>query len=150
MGQRDRPDSGGAIGSRAKHSHRDLFLSQYHRLYLDGVLIPVVDLINDRPSPDPTPKTCERNRIFSHQAGPPWRDLRQRGASETLQAINPMNWNNFEEYRRLNGEPSLTDEPTCAPVLGYWALLTTNSLSVRPLNAAARSNSAKPCGRPRR
>jgi Hint domain len=27
--------------------HRDLYLSRYHCLYLDGVLIPVVDLIND-------------------------------------------------------------------------------------------------------
>jgi hypothetical protein len=27
--------------------HRDLFLSEYHCLYLDGVLIPVVDLLNN-------------------------------------------------------------------------------------------------------
>src|SRR5262245_36305811 len=28
--------------------HRELFLSQYHCLYLDGVLIPVVDLLNNK------------------------------------------------------------------------------------------------------
>jgi hypothetical protein len=33
-----------ALGPRTPH--RDLFLSQYHCLYLDGVLIPVVDLLN--------------------------------------------------------------------------------------------------------
>src|SRR5262249_46702365 len=27
--------------------HRDLFLSRYHCLYLDGVLIPAVDLLNN-------------------------------------------------------------------------------------------------------
>jgi hypothetical protein len=41
-------------------------------------------------------------------------------ACETLQAITAVNSDKveFEEYRRLRGEPSLPDEPV-APVLGY-------------------------------
>ena len=41
-------------------------------------------------------------------------------ACETLQAVNAVNSDDleFEEYRRLYGEPSLPEEPA-APMLGY-------------------------------
>ena len=45
--------------------HRELFLSRYHCLYLDGVLIPVVDFSTNRPSPDAAPNTCEKSNIFT-------------------------------------------------------------------------------------
>jgi hypothetical protein len=37
----------GAACETLQAPHRDLYLSRYHCMYLDGVLIPAVDLLND-------------------------------------------------------------------------------------------------------
>jgi Hint domain len=100
--------------------HRDLYLSRYHCLYLDGVLIPAVDLINEwtiaRYDAEHLPwieyfhiKLDRHSVIYAEGA-----------ACETLQAVTAVDTDDleFEEYRRLYGEPSLPDEPV-APILGY-------------------------------
>jgi hypothetical protein len=99
--------------------HRDLFLSQYHRLYLDGVLIPVVDLLNDSTIARSSAEDLREIEYFHIKLDRHSVIYAEGAASETLQAISVMNWDNVEEYRRLYGEPSLPDEPACAPVLGY-------------------------------
>jgi Hint domain len=100
--------------------HRDLYLSRYHCLYLDGVLIPAVDLIND--STIARVNTIHLREIeYFHVKLDRHSVIYAEGAAcETLQAVTAVNSDEleFEEYRRLYGEPSLPDEPA-APVLGY-------------------------------
>jgi Hint domain len=100
--------------------HRELFLSRYHCLYLDGVLIPVVDLLNR--------STITRCRAEDRREIEYFHIKLQRhsviyaegAACETLQSVTAVNSDiaEFEQYRRLYGEPCLTDEPA-APMLGY-------------------------------
>src|SRR6516164_8227098 len=98
--------------------HRDLYLSPYHCLYLDGVLIPAVDLINGSTIArvDATPLReieyfhikLERHSVVYAEGA----------ACETLQAVTAADCGEieFEQYRTLYGEPLLRDEPV-APVL---------------------------------
>jgi hypothetical protein len=100
--------------------HRELFLSPYHCLYLDGVLIPAVDLLNrstitrcgaeDLREIEYFHITLERHSVIYAEGA----------ACETLRAVTAVNSDTaeFEQYRRLSGEPYLPDEPA-APVLGY-------------------------------
>jgi hypothetical protein len=100
--------------------HRDLYLSQYHCLYFDGVLIAAVDLING--------STIARVDAIQLREIEYFHIKRERhsviyaegAASETLQAVTVLNSDEteIEQYRRLYGEPVLPDEPV-APVLGY-------------------------------
>jgi hypothetical protein len=115
------------IPVRVKHSalgpntpHRDLYLSRYHCLYVDGVLIPAVDLINGSTIArvDATPLReieyfhikLERHSVIYAEGA----------ACETLRAVTAVNSDSveFEEYRRLHGEPALSEAPVI-PVLGY-------------------------------
>jgi hypothetical protein len=100
--------------------HRDLYLSRYHCLYLDGVLIPAVDLINDS-TIDKVDSIQLREIEYFHIKLNRHSVIYAEGAAcETLQAVTAINSDEveFEEYRRLYGEPSLPGEPA-APVLGY-------------------------------
>jgi Hint domain len=100
--------------------HRDLYLSRYHCLYLDGVLIPAVDLINGSTIAR-VGATHLREIEYFHVKLESHSIIYAEGAAcETLQAVNAVNSEKreFEEYRRLYGEPALPDEPA-APVLGY-------------------------------
>ena len=96
--------------------HRDLYLSGAHSLYLGGVLIPVVHLINDQ-----TIARChaERTEIEYFHIKLERHDIifAEGAACETLGGRGVMICDNFEEYRELYGEPC--DEPAPAPVLGY-------------------------------
>ena len=100
--------------------HRDLYLSRYHCLYLDGVLIPAMDLINDS-----TIARCEAAHLreieYFHIKLERHSVIYAEGAAcETLRAVTAVNTDDleFKEYTKLYGEPSLPDEPA-APVLGY-------------------------------
>src|SRR6516162_6866506 len=100
--------------------HRDLYLSRYHCLYVDGVLIPAVDLVNGSTivrvydihlrEIEYFHIKLERHSVIYAEGAP----------CETLRAVTAVNSDSveFEEYRRVYGEPSLPDEPV-APVLGY-------------------------------
>ena len=100
--------------------HRDLYLSRYHCLYLDGVLIPAVDLINDSTITRVDALHLREIEYFHIKLDRHCVVYAEGAACETLQAITAVNSDSaeFEEYRRLYGEPSLPDEPV-APVLGY-------------------------------
>ena len=99
--------------------HRDLYLSQYHCLYLDGVLIPAVDLINNSTIARCSAKNLREIEYFHIKLERHSVIYAEGAACETLRAITAVNSDSleFEEYRRLYGEP-LPDEPV-APVLGY-------------------------------
>jgi len=100
--------------------HRDLYLSRYHCLYLDGVLIPAVDLMNDSTITRVDALHLREIEYFHIKLDRHCVVYAEGAACETLQAITAVNSDSaeFEEYRRLYGEPSLPDEPV-APVLGY-------------------------------
>jgi hypothetical protein len=97
--------------------HRDLFLSRYHCLYLEGVLIPVIDLLNNstiaRCSAEDLPEIeyhhikLERHSVIYAEGA----------ACETLRDITAVK-SEFEEYRKLYGGLSLPDEPA-APIFAY-------------------------------
>jgi hypothetical protein len=100
--------------------HRDLYLSRYHCLHLDGVLIPVVDLINDSTIARVDVAHLKEIEYFHVKLERHSVIYAEGAACETLQSVTAVNseQREFEDYRRLYGEPSLPDEPA-APVLGY-------------------------------
>ena len=100
--------------------HRDLYLSPYHCLYLDDVLIPAVDLINNSTITRRSAKDMREIEYFHIKLERHSVIYAEGAACETLRAVTAVNSDSleFEEYRKLSGEPSLPDEPA-APVLGY-------------------------------
>ena len=102
-----------AIGPNTPH--RDLYLSRYHCLYLDGVLIPAVDLINESTIARVDARHLNEIEYFHIKLERHSVIYAEGAACETLQSVTARE---FEEYRRLYGEPSLPDEPV-APILGY-------------------------------
>jgi hypothetical protein len=100
--------------------HRDLYLSRYHCLYLDGVLIPAVDLINGSTISRVDAVHLREIEYFHVKLERHSVIYAEGAACETLRAVTAVNSDKleFEEYRRLYGEPSLPDEPA-APLLGY-------------------------------
>jgi Hint domain len=83
-------------------------------------LIPVVDLINGSTIARVDAKHLREIEYFHIKLERHSVIYAEGAACETLQAITAVNSDKveFEEYRRLHGEPSLPDEPV-APVLGY-------------------------------
>ena len=100
--------------------HRDLYLSRYHCLYLDGVLIPAVDLVNKSSIIRVDIEDLREIEYFHIKLDRHSVIYAEGAACETLQAVTAVNSDEleFEQYRRLYGEPSLPGEPV-APVLGY-------------------------------
>jgi len=100
--------------------HRDLYISRYHCLYLGGVLIPVVDLLNHSTIARFSAEDLREIEYFHVKLDRHSVIYAEGAACETLRAVTAVNSDEleFEEYRKLYGEPSLPDEPA-APVLGY-------------------------------
>ena len=100
--------------------HRDLFLSPYHCLYLDGVLIPVVDLLNNSTIARCNAENLQEIEYFHFKLEHHSVIYAEGAACETLRAVTAVNSDilEVEEYRRMYGKPSLPDEPA-APMLGY-------------------------------
>jgi len=99
--------------------HHDLYLSRNHCLYLDDVLIPAVDLLNNSTIARCSAKDLREIEYFHIKLERHSVIYAEGAACETLRAITAVNSDSleFEEYRRLHGD-SLPDEPV-APVLGY-------------------------------
>jgi len=89
-------------------------------LYLDDVLIPAVDLINNSTITRCSAKDMREIEYFHIKLERHSVIYAEGAACETLRAVTAVNSDSleFEEYRKLYGEPSLPDEPA-APVLGY-------------------------------
>jgi hypothetical protein len=100
--------------------HRDLYLSRYHCLYSDGVLIPAVDLINGSTIARVDAIHLKEIEYFHIKLERHSVIYAEGAACETLQSVNAINSDEieFEQYRRLYGEPVLPDEPV-APLLSY-------------------------------
>ena len=97
--------------------HRDLFLSRYHCLYLDGVLIPVVDLLNNSTIARCSAEDLREIEYFHIKLERHSVIYAEGAACETLRDITAVKAE-FEEYRRLYGGLSLPDEPA-APIFAY-------------------------------
>jgi hypothetical protein len=100
--------------------HRDLYLSRYHCLYVNGVLIPAVDLINGSTIASADALHLREIEYFHIKLDRHSVIYAEGAACETLRAITAVNSDSleFEEYKKLYGEPASPDEPV-APVLGY-------------------------------
>jgi Hint domain len=82
--------------------HRELFLSRYHCLYLDGVLIPVVELLNNSTITRCSAEDLREIEYFHFKLERHSVIYAEGAACETLQAVTAVNSDNveFEEYRR--------------------------------------------------
>jgi len=100
--------------------HRDLYISRYHCLYLGGVLIPVVDLLNHSTIARFSAEDLREIEYFHVKLDRHSVIYAEGAACETLRAVTAVNSDNleFEEYRRLYEGLSLPDEPA-APMLAY-------------------------------
>ena len=98
--------------------HRDLFLSPYHCLYLDGVLLRVKDLVNNSTIARFSIEDLREIEYFHIKLDRHSVIYAEGAACETLRTAEISDKVEFEEYRRLYGGLSLPDEPT-APILEY-------------------------------
>jgi hypothetical protein len=100
--------------------HRDLYLSRRHCLYLDGILIPVGDLLNNLTITRCSAEDLGEIEYFHIKLERHSVIYAEGAACETLLAVTAVNSDDveFEEYRRLYGGLSLPDEPA-APILAY-------------------------------
>ena len=101
--------------------HRDLFLSRYHCLYLDGVLIPVIDLLNDSTIARCSAEDLLEIEYFHIKLERHSVIYAEGAACESLLAVTAENSDNIalEEYKRLYGETPLSDDKPAAPILEY-------------------------------
>ena len=94
--------------------HRDLYLSKWHSLYIDGVLIPIAALLNGH-----TIARCQTEQAeieyFSIKLERHDVIFADGAACETILGRSVTHCDNFEEYRGLYGEPC--NEPAAAPML---------------------------------
>ena len=97
--------------------HTDLYLTEWHALFVDGVLIPVGSLINGTTiKPDDARELAELEffniKLESHDV------IYAEGAPvETLLEVDERAVN-FSEYLRRYGAP-IADEVRCAPIAPY-------------------------------
>jgi hypothetical protein len=100
--------------------HRDLFVSQYHCLYLDGVLIPAMHLVNRSSISRYDVDHLRAIEYFHIKLDDHAVVFAEGAACETLLAVTRENSDavEYREYTRLHGEPLLPDRPA-APILGY-------------------------------
>jgi len=110
--------SQGALGALAPHA--DLFVSQNHRLYIDGILIRAADLVNGTTIVvDDSDHRSELSylHIMTQQHS---LLLSQGLTSETL-LYDPLvirEFDNQAEFEALYGAPTTGREQPCAPVYG--------------------------------
>jgi Hint domain len=105
----------GALGPGAPH--RDLLISQQHALWVDGLFIKAIDLVNG--SSISLDSAAGRSEIEYLNVKLARHDVifAEGAPSETLLAHsgNVERFDNFAEYLRLFGEDA-TDEPRYAPI----------------------------------
>jgi Hint domain len=107
----------GALGPGVPH--RELFLSQEHCLFIDGIFISIADLVNG--SSIAFYPATERDEIkYLHIKLTAHDIVFAEGApSETLMlrdSVSIERYDNFVEYERLYGSKARTAEVPCAPI----------------------------------
>jgi hypothetical protein len=97
--------------------HRDLYLTQFHALYIDGALVPVGSLVNGTtiarcPADEVDELAYFHIKLASHDV------IDADGAACESLLIVDETASNFADYFRRYGMPMTPDRP-CAPVLSY-------------------------------
>ena len=99
--------------------HRDLYVSRRHSIYIDGVLVPAMYLINSRSITRSAPKGVDTMEflhveLFAHDV------IYAEGATAESfgsQREAREHFENFAEYYRLYPNEVETIHPPCAPLL---------------------------------
>jgi hypothetical protein len=99
--------------------HRDLFLSPGHRLYVDGVLVPAIDLLNNLSIARSNIEDREELEYFHVKLDRHGVIYAEGAPCETMQTIAQVKGDDLDQYRRLYEEHSASCEPTCVPELSY-------------------------------
>jgi hypothetical protein len=123
-----------AIDGKAPHS--DLYISPAHAIYIDGILIPVVNLVNGidvvaNAKPEALSLTYFHIELDTHEA------IFAEGLPvETFQRDNPEAFDNIDEYVRLYGSPGEALIPF-APIASYNGRLQKLASHIRSTLAPA-------------
>jgi hypothetical protein len=99
--------------------HRDLYLSPAHCLYLDGVLISVVHLINETSIAAPAPSTMDTIEYYHIEFDSHEVIYAEGAAVESYLGTNRENFSNFVQYERLYGSQRQSDKTPFAPMVAY-------------------------------
>jgi hypothetical protein len=96
----------------------DLFLSDRHPLYLDGALVPIIELINGRTIARYQARELDEIeylhlKLASHDV-----IFAESAACDSLRAGTIDKFDNAAEYEQLYGAVPAS-EPACAPILGF-------------------------------
>lgn len=109
-----------ALDCRTPHS--DLYLSPGHSLFLNGVLIPVKDLVNGTTIAPVIPADDIAIEYYAVMLDTHEVILAEGAAAETfhLKNSNHENFSNFAEYKRLYGEEHTVMTPYAPQLGGGW------------------------------
>jgi hypothetical protein len=100
--------------------HEDLYLSPSHGLFLDGALIPAVDLINGTSIVQTMPEGLEQISYYHIELASHEVIFAEGAAVETLLALNDREcFDNFVEYERLYGTHDRGPTAAYAPRVCY-------------------------------
>jgi hypothetical protein len=100
--------------------HADLYLSPMHALFIDGVLIPVKDLVNGTSISRAAPEGMQDIEYFHIELETHEVILAEGAPVETLLVTHGReNFSNFVEYERRYGRETSPAMVPYAPVLGY-------------------------------
>jgi hypothetical protein len=101
--------------------HADLYLSPMHALFIDGVLIPVKDLVNGTSISRAMPEGMRDIEYFHIELEVHEVILAEGAPVETLLITDGReNFSNFVEYERRYGRETGPAMVPYAPVLGYY------------------------------
>ena len=120
---------------------RDLYLSQGHNLFIDGVLIPVDHLVNGRSIVvDHNAKASETIEYFSVELDTHQAIFAEGMMAETFQHFGgEIYWDNLADYENLYGREHEV-RPPFAPICRYW----NSRAAVRALLRSATSRVRDP------
>lgn len=102
--------------------HTDLYLSPMHALFVDGVLIPVKDLVNGASIAYAVPEGTADIEYFHIELEIHEVILAEGAPVETLLVTDELgreHFSNFAEYQRRYGQDSASGMIPFAPVVGY-------------------------------
>jgi hypothetical protein len=100
--------------------HRDLFVSRYHCLYFDGVLIPALEFVNSSTIIRSSTEDLQEIEYYHIKLDRHSVIYAEGAACETLLSVTAVNSDQaeFEQYRQMYGESAEAATPA-APILGY-------------------------------
>jgi Hint domain len=103
-----------------QYPHRDLYLSPWHSLFFDGVLIPVYFLVNDRSVMPAKMDDCEVIEYFHIELETHEVIFAEGAPVETLLITDGREgFANFVEYERLYGSEERPAMKPFAPIFSY-------------------------------